>query len=109
MQTRELDLKELYSVYDVVKQHYTELTYKEFEDLIYDMRYMEYKMLGVMEGDKLLCYAGVSIQTSLKHKRHLKVFEIVLDKNSETKYLEEMKIYLQDYAKMGMCKEVIYT
>jgi len=109
MQIRELNLKELYTVYDVVVQHFSELSYKEFEDIIYDMRHMEYKMLGVMEGEELLCYAGVAIQTSLKHKRHLKVFEIVLDKKSETKYLQEMKSYLEDYAKMGMCNGVIYT
>ena len=37
MQIRELDLKELYMVYETVSQLRTELSYQEFEDLIYDI------------------------------------------------------------------------
>ena len=109
MQIRELNLKELYTVYDVIKQLYKELSYKEFEDLIYDMRYMDYKMIGVFEKDILITYAGVSIQTTLKNKRHLKVFDFVTDdKYDNKKYDEIMKSYLEDYAKVGMCENIIY-
>ena len=110
MQIRELDLKELYTIYDVVSELYSQLTYKEFEDLIYDMRYMDYKMLGIMDDDKLVTFAGVCIQTTLKEKRHLKVFEFITSKRYDTKkYDAMMKEYLQDYAKMGMCEKVIYN
>jgi len=109
MQIRELDLKELYSVFDVLKQLYPKLSYKEFEDLIYDMRHMEYKMIGVMEGTKLITYAGVCIQTTFVDKRHLKVFEVVTDKAySALKYDTIMREYLVDYANMAMCEKVLY-
>jgi len=108
MQIRELDLKELYTVYDVIKQLRTQLSYKEFEDLIYDMKYMDYKMIGIMDGEELITYAGVSIQTNLYHKRHLYVFDLVTD----TKYRFEgygkmMLEYLVDFAKIGMCENII--
>ena len=109
MQIRELDLKELYPVYDVLKQLYTDLSYKEFEDLIYDMRHMEYKMIGVMQGEELIAYAGVSIETTFKDKRHLRVFDLVTDeKYDPQKYDAVMKEYLNDYAKMAMCEKVLY-
>jgi len=110
MQIRELDLKELYSVYDVVSQLRTELTYKEFEDLIYDMRHMEYKMIGIMEREELVCYAGVAVQTNLYHKRHLYVFDLVTDeKYTKQGYGVMMLEYLKDYAKMGMCKNIVLS
>lgn len=110
MQVRELDLKELYAVYDVVKQLRTELSYKEFEDLIYDMRHMEYKMLGIMDGENLITFAGVAIQTNLYHKRHLYVFDLVTDaKFRSLKYGEMMLEYLVDYAKVGMCENIVLS
>jgi len=109
MQIRELDLKELYTVYEVVKQLRIGLSYKEFEDLIYDMRYMEYKMIGILENDELITYAGVCIQTTLKNKRHLKVFDFITDEKYDfKKYDEIMKEYLYDYSKTGMCESIIY-
>ncbi len=109
MQIRELDLKELYTVYDVLSQLHNELSYKEFEDLVYDMRHMDYKMLGIMDGKELITFAGVAIQTTFLEKRHLKVFDLITDKKHNAKqYGKMMKDYLNDYAKMGMCKSVIY-
>ena len=105
MQIRELNLKELYTIYDLVSQ-----LYKEFEDLIYDMRDMNYRMIGIMEKDELISYAGVSVQTTLKDKRHLRVFDLVTDKGYDSlKYDKMMNDYLEDYAKMGMCREIIYN
>lgn len=109
MQIRELDLKELYIAYNVVTQLNLGLTYQVFEDLIYDMRHMEYKMFGTMDGEKLITYAGVAIQTTLKNRRHLKVFELITDKNYDSKkYDKIMKDYLDDYARVGMCEKVVY-
>jgi len=110
MQIRELDLKELYTVYDVVSQLRDTLTYKEFEDLIYDMRHIEYKMIGVMDGEKLITYAGVAVQTNLYHKRHLYVYELVTDKvYRKNGYAKMMLEYLTDYAKMGMCENIVLS
>ncbi len=110
MQIRELDLKELYTVYDVLKQLRTEIRYKEFEDLIYDMRHMDYKMIGIMDGDILITYAGVAVQTNLYHKRHLYVFDLVTDEQYRSqKYGEMMLDYLVDYAKVGMCENIVLS
>lgn len=110
MQIRELDLKELETVYEVLSQLRQELSYKEFEDLIYDMRYMEYKMIGIMEGEKLVTFAGVSIQTNLYHKRHLYLYDFVTDKPYRAKgYGKMMLEYLQDYAKVGMCENIVLS
>lgn len=110
MQIRELDLKELYTAYGVLSQLRPELSYDEFEDLIYDMRHMEYKMFGIMEGEELITYAGVAIQTNLYHKRHLFVFDLVTDeKYRNKKYGDMMLDYLHDYAKMGMCENIVLS
>lgn len=110
MQIRELDLKELEDAYDVVLQLRTSLSYKEFEDLIYDMRHMEYKMFGIIDSKELITYAGASIQTNLYHKRHLYVFDLVTDKRHKAqKYTQMMLDYLYDYAKMGMCENIVLS
>ncbi len=110
MQIRELDLKELQSVYEVLSQLRVDLSYKEFEDLIYDMRHMEYKMIGIMEKEELICYAGVGVQTNLYHKRHLYVFDLVTDKKYRAKgYAKMMLEYLVDYAKMAMCENIVLS
>ena len=110
MQIRELDLKELQSAYEIVSQLRTELSYKEFEDLIYDMRHMDYIMIGIMEGDELITYAGVAIQTNLYHKRHLYVFDLVTDEKHKSKvYCEMMLDYLHDYAKISMCENIVLS
>jgi len=110
MQIREITLQELETVYEVVKQLRVDLSYKEFEDLIYDMRHMEYKMIGVFEGESLITYAGVAIQTNLYHKRHLFVFDLVTDEKYQSKgYGAMMMEYLHDYAKMGMCENIVLS
>jgi len=110
MQIRELDLKELQSVYDVLSQLRVELSYKEFEDLIYDMRHMKYKMIGVIDKEELITYAGVAVQTNFYHKRHLYVFDLVTDEKYRDKgYGKMMLEYLVDYAKMGMCENIVLS
>lgn len=109
MQIRELDLKELFTAYEVVSQLRIELSYKEFEDLIYDMRYMDYKMFGIMEGEELITYAGIVIQTTLKDKRHLRVFDFITDNNKDVKKYDAIMLeYLNDYAKIAMCEKVLF-
>jgi hypothetical protein len=109
MQIRELDLKELYTVYDLLSQLRKDISYKEFEDLIYDMRDMNYIMLGIMEGEELVTYAGVSIQTTFLDKRHLKVYDFITSGTyNASKYDKIMKDYLDDYAKISMCEKVIF-
>ncbi|TKI68946.1 GNAT family N-acetyltransferase [Sulfurimonas crateris] len=110
MQIRELDLKELVTVFEVLSQLRTELDYDEFEDLIYEMRSMEYKMLGIMEGEKLITYAGVAVQTNLYHKRHLFVFDLVTDEKHRGRgYGKIMLDYLEDFARIAMCENIVLS
>ncbi len=108
MQIRELNLKELESVYGVLSQLRPTLSYEEFEDLIYDMRHSEYKMFGIMEGDVLVSYAGGAVQTTLAHKRHLYVYDFVTDEEYKSmQYTQWMFEYLHDYAKSCMCVNIV--
>jgi len=110
MQIREMTLKELEPIYDVLGQLRKELSYKEFEDLIYDMRHMEYKMIGLLERGELITYAGVAVQTNLYHKRHLYVYDLVTDEAHRGKgYAKEMLAYLVDYAKTAMCENIVLS
>lgn len=110
MQIRELDFRELLMAYEVVSQLRTTLTYDEFEDLIYEMRKSEYKMIGIIDKEMLITYAGVAIQTNLYHKRHLYIFDLVTDeKHRGEKYGAMMLEYLNDYAKMGMCENIVLS
>lgn len=110
MQIREMDFKELFEIYEVLKQLYVELSYKEFEDLVYDMRHMDYKMFGILERGKLVSYAGVAVQTNFYHKRHLYVFDFVTDINFRSQdYGKLMLEFLEDYAKTAMCESLVLS
>jgi len=105
MQLRKITLKELDIVYEMIELKY-DLNYDEFEDIIYEMK--EYTMLGVFECDILIAYAGVSIETNLLLKRHLKIHEIiVVEINNAQKYEDELKLYLQDFAKLSACESIV--
>jgi len=110
MQIRELDLKELPEAYEVLSQLREDLTYDEFEDLVYDMRHKDYKMIGVFEGVELVTYAGVYIQTNLYHKRHLFIDDLVTYDTFRSKgYGDAMMEYLLNYAKVAMCKNIVLS
>ena len=110
MQIREMTLKELDSIYEVLVQLRPALSFKEFDDLVYDMREINYKMIGLFECDKLITYAGVAVQTNFYHKRHLYVFDLVTDKEYRSKnYGYEMLDYLEVYAKTAMCKNIVLS
>lgn len=107
MQIRELDLKELDIAYELVSQFYEEISYKEFEDTIYDMRDMNYLMIGIIERGVLVSYAGIAISTNLQYKRHLQIYELVTDqKYRGQKYAKTLLSYIDDYAKIGMCSNI---
>ena len=110
MQIREMSLKELDTIYEVLVQLRPTLSFKEFDDLIYDMRDINYKMIGLFEREKLITYAGVAVQTNFYHKCHLYVFDLVTDKEYRSKdYGYEMLDYLVAYAKTAMCKSIVLS
>ena len=110
MQIREMNLKELDLIYEVLSQLRTELTFKEFDDLVYDMRHIDYKMIGILERGELITFAGVAVQTNFYHKRHLYVFDLVTDKKYRGKsYAKKMLEYLGDYAKTAMCENIVLS
>ena len=105
-----MNLKELDVVYEVLHELRESLSYDEFEDLIYDMRHMEYKMIGLFEKESLISYAGVAVQTNLYHKRHLYIFDLVTKKEFRSQgYGEMMMEYLRDYAKMAACENIVLS
>jgi len=108
MQIRELDLKELPEAFEVLTQLRTDLSYDAFEDLVYEMRHKEYKMIGVYEGVELVTYCGVFIQTNLEYKRHLFVDDLVTyDTFRSRGYGDAMVEYLINYAKVAMCENIV--
>lgn len=110
MQIRELTLKELDIAWDVVKELRTLLTYDEFEDLIYEMRNINYTMIGIFERERLITYAGVAVSTNLYHKRHLFIYELVTKNDFQSKgYGKLMLEYLRDYAKMAACENLVLS
>ena len=110
MQIREMNLKELDVIYKLLVQLRPTLSFKEFDDLVYDMRHMEYKMIGMLHQGKLLTFAGVAVQTNFYHKRHLFVFDLVTDEAYRGKnYGFEMLEYLESYAKTAMCENIVLS
>ena len=110
MQIRELNLKELDIVWEVLSQLRVELEYGEFENLIYDMRDKEYKMFGLFDGGELVTYSGAFIQTNLYHKRHLFVDDLVTyDSIRSRGYGNAMIEYLINYAKVGGCENIVLS
>ncbi|MBL1244569.1 MAG: GNAT family N-acetyltransferase [Sulfurimonas sp.] len=110
MQIREMNLKELDVIYEVLSQLRAGLTFKEFDDLVYDMRHMDYKMIGLFERGKLITYAGVAVQTNFYHKRHLYVYDLVTDSAYRSQsFGKEMMEYLEVYAKTAMCENIVLS
>ena len=110
MQTREINLTELETAYEVVKELRDALSYDDFEDLIYAMRHQEYRMYGIFDGEMLITYAGVSIQVNLYWKRHLFIYDLVTRSSHRGQgYGKEMLIYLTDIARMFQCERLALT
>jgi len=110
MQIREMNLKELDVIYELLSQLRPALSFKEFDDLVYDMRHMEYKMIGLFQRGELITYAGVAVVTNFYHKRHLYIFDLVTDdKYRGQKFTQEMLEYLEVYAKTAMCENIVLS
>lgn len=110
MQIRELDLKELDIVWEVLSLLRNDIDYDEFENLIYDMRSKEYKMFGLFEGEELVTYAGAYIQTNLYNKRHLFIDDLVTYESVRSRgYGDAMLEYLTNYAKVAGCDNIVLS
>ena len=110
MQIREIQLTELHLAYEILQYKKNDIDYKEFEDLIYEMRKENYKILTIIEKDIPISYTGVKIETSLLYKKHLHVYELLTIQTKDTmQYNKEMLSYLVDYAKMNMCKNIVFS
>ena len=110
MQIREIQLTELHLAYEILQYKKNDIDYKEFEDLIYEMRKENYKILTIIEKDIPISYAGVKIETSLLYKKHLHVYELLtIQTKDKMQYDLEMLSYLIDYAKMNMCKNIVFS
>lgn len=110
MQIRKLELEELQTAWELVKQLRKNLDYESFEDLVYEMRSRNYTMFGIFEKEQLITYAGVVIQTNLYHKRHLFIDEFVTHQDFRScGYGKMMLEYLEDFAKMAACENIVLS
>jgi GNAT superfamily N-acetyltransferase len=108
MQIRQLGMDELESAYDVVRELRTSLSYDDFEDLVYAMRHQEYRMYGIFEDDRCVTFAGVCVQVSLEHGRHLLVCDLITRCECRSRgYGTEMLRYLGDTARMFQCGRLL--
>lgn len=108
MQTRELLLTELDTVYELIEELPYQLSYSEFEDTVYEMRHQEYKMFGVFECDMLVAFIGITIQSNLFYGKYLSIndFSILNLKNSKN-YIYELLHYILDNAKLLKIRTVV--
>ncbi len=104
MQIRELHLKELDVAWELVCKLPYAKDYESFEDIVYEAK-ERYIMIGVFEKEALLAFAGVSIMTTLKNGRHIRVFDIVA---KDEKSKKELMSYLEDFARLSMAQGVVY-
>lgn len=110
MQIREITLTELHLAHEILQYEKDDISYKEFEDLIYEMKKENYKILTIIEKNIPISYTGVKIETSLFYKKHLHVYEFITIKTQNSmQYNKEMLSYLVDYAKMNMCKNIVFS
>lgn len=108
MQVREINLTELHLAYEIYKCSKNNITYTQYEDIIYQAVKENYKILLAIANDKPFAYAGVRVQTNIEFKKHLHVDEIVIKNDlSKMSYYKELLLYMQDYAKMNQCHEII--
>jgi hypothetical protein len=110
MQIREIQLIELTLAYEIIKQYMKDLTYKEYEDLIYQMVKENYRIILLLDEEKPIIYAGIKIETNLLEKKHIHIYELITDKSEDKDYYEvQMLSYLVDYAKINMCTSILLS
>jgi len=110
MQIREIKLVELTLAYEIIKQYMRDLTYKEYEDLIYQMVKENYRIILLLDEEKPIIYAGIKIETNLLEKKHIHIYELMTDKSEDKDYYEDqILLYLVDYAKINMCYSILLS
>lgn len=104
MQIRELSLKELDIAYSIITKEYNDLSYNEFEDLIYEMQSENYKMIALLQMGEIKGFVGLKIKTNIRYKRYLEIDDYIVENPNE----DEISRYLLDYAKMAACTHIYY-
>ena len=107
MQTREIQLSEIFSIFEIFKIINEEITYSDFEDAIYQMNKEYYKFHGIYENEKIIAFCITRLSYNLKYKRYLHVDELyIMDQYCNQQYYNEILNYLIDYAKINLCKSL---
>jgi hypothetical protein len=110
MQIREINLTELDLVYPLIQKKYPKLSFNEYEDLVYEMKKENYKILSIVERTEILAYIGLRVQTSIQLNKHLYITEFITDPEKfKSKYLDEIDHFLKIFAKTYMCKQIKYA
>ena len=103
MQIRTLEKKELDTAFEMIKNIYHDIDFNEFVDLVYEMP--NYILVGAFFRGDIKAIAGIEVKTTLKDKRHIRVYEIY---GEDEKSLNELKTYLDDFKKLSACEKIVY-
>ena len=80
MNIRELETNDLKEVFELIINKNFIKNIKSYDDFVVLIKEIkeknDYKMFGLFVDDTLVCYAGVSIQTTLYYKKHLFINEL---------------------------------
>jgi len=111
MQILKLRKEDLKNAFEVLKELRTSLEFENFTDLLEVMQNeQDYTMFGLWDKGSIQTYAGVVVQTNLYWQKHLYIHELVTRENMRgNNYGQEMINFLEDYAKMNKCENVVLT
>ncbi|WP_066168306.1 GNAT family N-acetyltransferase [Aliarcobacter cryaerophilus] len=102
------DLKEVFEL--IINKNFIKniKSYDDFVVLIKEIKEKnDYKMFGLFVDDTLVCYAGVSIQTTLYYKKHLFINELNIMFEYDENYSSQMIDFLSDFALKNNCHYLV--
>ena len=102
------DLKELFEL--IINKNFIKniKSYDDFVVLIKEIKEKnDYKMFGLFVDDTLVCYAGVSIQTTLYYKKHLFINELNIMFEYDENYSSQMIDFLSDFTLKNNCHYLV--
>ncbi len=103
-----MDLSELESAFMLVRLLHTELDFDRFETRIYAMRTQNIRIMGIFEGETLVCCALFSVLTDLRLGTHLHLSELITDPSYRFRgYAKAMLGYLRDQARVLGCERMV--
>ena len=99
-----ISLEEQQSMYELIHELRTDVTFEEYCKLLLPMRDAGYRMFGLFEDSKVITISGVEIKYNLYYGKHLWVYDLVTSKTKRsTGAGKTMLEYLENIAKQENC------